>query len=94
MIASFRSKALQRFWEKDDPRGLNREWIRKIALVLDTMENAVTPSELDIATFGFHPLTGNMVGRYAITVSRNWRVTFGWDGESAVDIDLEDYHGR
>src|SRR5204862_4956571 len=30
---------------------------------------------------------------YATTVSRNWRMTFGWDGEDAVDVDLEDYHG-
>jgi len=42
---------------------------------------------------GFHALRGNLRGRYAMTVSRNWRMTFGWDGEDAVDIDLEDYHG-
>lgn len=33
-------------------------------------------------------------GRYALTVSRNWRITFAWKGEDAVDVDLEDYHGR
>ncbi|HEX8664836.1 MAG TPA: hypothetical protein VF744_12470 [Beijerinckiaceae bacterium] len=22
----------------------------------------------------------------------NWRITFRWDGEDAVDVDLEDYH--
>jgi proteic killer suppression protein len=32
-------------------------------------------------------------GRYAMTVSRNWRLTFAWDGEDAVHVDLEDYHG-
>jgi len=21
-----------------------------------------------------------------------WRITFGWDGADAVDVDLEDYH--
>jgi plasmid maintenance system killer protein len=29
----------------------------------------------------------------AVTVSRNWRITFSFDGEDAVEIDLEDYHG-
>ena len=29
-------------------------------------------------------------GRYAS--KRNWRITFGWDSEDAVDVDLEDYH--
>ena len=94
MIGSFRSEPLKRFWEKDDRRGLNPEWVAKIALVLDAMDNAVMPSELDIATFGFHALGGNMAGRYAVKVTRNWRITFAWDGERAIDIDLEDYHGR
>lgn len=35
-----------------------------------------------------------MNGRYAVTVTRNWRMTFAWQDESAMDIDLEDYHGR
>ena len=38
-------------------------------------------------------MRGDLTDRYAMTVSRNWRMTFGWDGEGAVDIDLEDYHG-
>jgi hypothetical protein len=33
-------------------------------------------------------------GRYAITISRNWRITFGWDGDDAINVDMEDYHGR
>jgi proteic killer suppression protein len=28
-----------------------------------------------------------------LIVSRNWRLTFGWDGQDAVELDLEDYHG-
>lgn len=30
--------------------------------------------------------------RYAVSVSGNWRITFAFDGEDAVDVDLEDYH--
>jgi proteic killer suppression protein len=40
----------------------------------------------------FHPLRGGDKGRYALDASGNWRITFGWDGEDAVDVDLEDYH--
>ena len=71
MIESFRSKALRRSWQRDDPRGINPQWVPKIAIVLDALDNAIDPAELDIATFGFHALTGNLAGRYAITVSRN-----------------------
>ena len=43
--------------------------------------------------FGFHALTGDLAGRYAVSVSRNWRITFSWDGEDAAEVDLEDTHG-
>lgn len=37
-------------------------------------------------------LTGNLAGRYAVSVSGNWRLTFGFDGEDVVLIDYQDYH--
>lgn len=40
----------------------------------------------------FHPLKGADRGRYALDVSGNWRITFGWDQTDATDVDLEDYH--
>jgi len=40
----------------------------------------------------FHALKGAAKERYAVDASGNWRITFAWDGEDAVDVDLEDYH--
>lgn len=31
-------------------------------------------------------------GRYAVNASGNWRITFGWLEDDAIDVDLEDYH--
>lgn len=43
--------------------------------------------------FGFHPLTGDRAGCFAITVTRNWRLTFNKVDEYTIaDLDLEDYH--
>ena len=25
-------------------------------------------------------------------VNKNWRITFGWDEDAAIAVDLEDYH--
>ncbi|QNT78638.1 type II toxin-antitoxin system RelE/ParE family toxin [Entomobacter blattae] len=66
----------------------------RIKIILDVIEVAQTLEELDIIGFGFHALTGDKAGRYAITVLRNWRITFGWCNAEAIDIDLEDYHGK
>ena len=38
----------------------------------------------------FHPLTGDRVGRYSVRLTANVRITFGWDGDGAGDVDIED----
>lgn len=92
MIRSFRSKALKRYWTKSDASGLRPDWTRKIDRQLSLLDDAVRPDDMNVVTFGFHALTGDMSGRYAVTVSRNWRLTFGFEGQDAVEVDLEDYH--
>ena len=47
---------------------------------------------MNMPGFRFHSLRGGEKGRYAVDASGNWRITFGWDGEDAIDVDLEEYH--
>jgi toxin HigB-1 len=92
VIRSFRSRGLRRFAERGDPSRLsvqNPDRIRRILLALDA---AKTPEGMNVPGFRFHALKGERRGRYAVDASGNWRVTFAWDGEDAVDVDLEDYH--
>lgn len=56
------------------------------------MAAARTPEALNLPGFRLHALKAGDRGRYAIDASGNWRITFAWDGEDAVDVDLEDYH--
>jgi proteic killer suppression protein len=46
---------------------------------------------MNIPGFGFHGLNGNPK-RYAVSINGNYRITFGWDGQNATKLDLEDYH--
>ncbi len=39
-----------------------------------------------------HELRGKRRSTWSVRVSGNWRITFKYDGEDAIDIDLEDYH--
>jgi proteic killer suppression protein len=93
MIRSFQSKALKRFWTAGDASGVKPEWRRKVQIALDALEASSQPTDMDLPGFDFHALTGNLAGRFSITVSRNWRITFGWDGKNVTKVDLEDYHG-
>jgi proteic killer suppression protein len=94
MIASFKNRALKRYWTKNDASGIRPDWVAKVRIVLSRLDASTKPEAMDIPGFGFHALTGDLAGRYAITISRNWPITFGWNGDDANDIDMEDYHGR
>ena len=92
LIQSFRSRALRRYWLRGDPSKLPADRLRRIDTILDAMEGAVRPEQLDLPGFGFHRLVGDQKGRFAVSVSGNWRITFDWNGEDAIDVDFEDYH--
>jgi len=92
MIASFKSRSLKRYWMLGDQAAIRPDWRPKVRLVLSRLDVATRSSEMDIPGFGFHALKGFRPVRYAVSVSRNWRITFAFDGEDAVDVDLEDYH--
>lgn len=92
MIASFRSKALKRYAEKSDASKLSVVNVRRLDTILEALDEAVRPEDMNVAGWRFHALKGAMTGRFAVSVSGNWRVTFEWDGEDAIEVDLEDYH--
>jgi proteic killer suppression protein len=61
-------------------------------MILDRLEASVQPSDMRLPGLGFHQLSGNNKGRYAVSVSANWRITFGWEETDAIQVDFEDYH--
>jgi toxin HigB-1 len=91
-IASIRHKALRRFAEDGVERGVDEpQRLRRMLAYLDLAKNfdefTVPPN------FGFHQLTGDRKGKFSMTVTRNWRLTFTKIDERTIgDLDLEDYH--
>jgi toxin HigB-1 len=91
-IASIRHKALQRFAETGNAKGLIEparlgRMLSYISLVKSIEEFAAPPN------FGFHALTGDRTGSFAMTVTKNWRLIFTMIGDGVVaNLDLEDYH--
>ncbi len=92
MIFSFRSRDLRRFWERDDAKKLPPDRIARIAMVLDRLEAGMKPEDLELPGLQFHKLSGTSKGRFAVSISANWRITFGWHDQDAIDVDFEDYH--
>ena len=91
-VRRIKSGALRRFARSDLSR-VDPRWHAKVRRILGALNVAVHPGELNIPGFGFHPLTGDRKGTYSVWVTGNWRVTFKWDEEGPLDVNLEDYHG-
>ena len=47
---------------------------------------------MNLPGFRLHALKGRFRGRFAVSVSANWRVTFRFEDGDAVDVDYLDYH--
>jgi len=92
MIRKFRHRGLERFFTKGDHGGIPAARVDRIARILDRLDAAVAPADLNLPGYRWHALKGGRRGDYAVAVSGNWRVTFRFDGEDAIDVDLEDYH--
>ena len=92
MIRNYRSKALRRLVEQGDASKLGVPNVRRLERILTELDSAVTPEAMIMPGLRFHGLKGKDKGRFAVDASANWRITFAWDGEDAIEVDLEDYH--
>ncbi len=92
MIRSFRSKALKRLIERGDASKLSVPNVERLQRILLRLDTATRPEEMNAPGLRFHGLKGRDKGRFAVDALGNWRIRFAWDGEDAVEVDLEDYH--
>ena len=47
---------------------------------------------MNLPGYYFHTLSGKNSDRYSVRVTGNYRITFGWQNQDAIEIDPEDYH--
>ncbi len=92
MTKTFRHKGIEGFFRKGDVRGIQTRQAARILRILDMLDGASNAGQLNIHGYDLHPLKGNRKGEWAMSVSGNWRITFKFEGEDAIDVNLEDYH--
>jgi proteic killer suppression protein len=86
----FSQPGAQAVFRAGDPSGLSVPNVARVGRMLRALDAATWPEQLNLPGFYWHALQG--VERWAIRVTGNWRITFGWDGADAIAVDLEDYH--
>lgn len=93
-IESIRHKALRSFAETGKAKGLPGNLVERLRNMLAYLDAIATIDEIKPPpNFGAHLLTGDRAGIWALTVTKNWRMTFRVGAAGAIeDLDLEDYH--
>lgn len=92
MIKSFRSPALQAFWENSSVERIPTDWVKRIEQVLDMLDAASAPEDLAIPGLRFHSYAERTKPRFAVMASKAWRISFSWKQGNAYDVELDEVH--
>jgi proteic killer suppression protein len=92
MIRNFKDKALRRYFESGNAKGLAVQNLDRVSRILTALNGATRPADLDLPGLRWHNLAPRQPSRYSVWVSGNYRITYAFEGKNAVDVDLEDYH--
>ncbi len=92
MIKSWKHKRLQKFFEEGSLRGIQPHHTKRLTLILQRLNAAVYPEDLNLPGMQFHQLSGKSQGNYAVAVNGNWRVIYQFEGNNAILVDYLDYH--
>jgi proteic killer suppression protein len=92
MIVSIRHKGLKLLWTKNDPSKLPYDQIEKIRRILDLLDIAQVPGDMNFSGFGLHLLRGDLEDFWSVTVRANWRIIFQIRKGRVYLVDYLDYH--
>jgi proteic killer suppression protein len=92
MIKTFQHKGLERFFRRGSKAGIQPAHAGKLKVQLGMLDTARSPADMGLPGWKLHPLTGNLEGHWAVSVSGNWRLTFTFDNGDAILVDYQDYH--
>lgn len=71
MIRSFRHRGLEFFFTRSDHRGIPAQFAGRLARILDRLDAAVRPEDMNLPGYRFHRLCGQRHTTYAVRVSGN-----------------------
>lgn len=92
MIKSWKHKGLRDFYLNGDKSGIIVEHHQRLKIILQLLDAANKPQQLNLPGFKLHKLKGKLNDFYSITVRANWRIIFQFDQEDVTLVDYIDYH--
>ncbi|MBB5190470.1 proteic killer suppression protein [Silvimonas terrae] len=92
MIKHIKHKGLRLFFETGKTTGIQANHAPRLRRQLAQLDAATTPQDMNMPGWRLHPLTENLAGHWAVSVSGSWRMTFRFDGNNAELVEYQDYH--
>jgi proteic killer suppression protein len=92
MILSYLHKGLKELFEDERTAKIDRRLHARITMILDALDRARRPQDMNVPGLDFHSLLGFKPQRYTVHVNGPWCVTFEFEGENAKRVNFEQYH--
>ena len=80
------------FYIKGSLKGIPAQFASRIERILDRLDAAQVPNDMDLPGYKFHELRGSRKGVFTVSVSSNWRLSFEFKDSDVVNVNMEDYH--
>lgn len=92
MIKSWQHKGLKLFYDTGSTAKIQRKHADKLHDILQALDFATAPQQMNLPGLEFHALKGNLKRFYSVKVNANWRIIFAFEDKDAILIDYIDYH--
>src|SRR3990167_789727 len=92
MIKSWKHKGLKHFYETGSTSGIQPNHQKRLKIILQRLNGAIRAGDMNTPGMKFHHLTGAYKGSYSVTVNKNWRIIYAFEGRDAILVDYLDYH--
>ena len=83
---------LKRLFVRADRSGIRPDLVERVEVVLALLDVARSPQAMRLPGYRLHALKGDLQGYWSVSVTRNWRIVFRFEGEDVYDVELIDYH--
>lgn len=78
--------------DENDGSKLPQDQVGKIRQILTLLHAAEKVSDMNFPSSALHPLKGDLLDYWAVTVKANWRIIFKFENGNAYLVDYLDYH--
>jgi proteic killer suppression protein len=92
MRIHFKNKRLQDFYLTGNKAGIIPSQAKRLKRVLERLDSSFKPSDMKLPGYDWHERHGQEKGTYSVSVSGNWRITYEFKDDHAVNVDYKDDH--